>query len=324
LKEVTNFEDLITSVIDGGVGDLNLTAANLTLPPLTTCPNSQLTELLPTHMDSMTHDKPETYINKTIKNEDGTDVLDSDGNPKLLIVNKAPVLEDTTRLKAGQEVNMWCKDLKTQPSEDIYDLDPFDGKISAVCQPDGMYSVRVTQLAQCITVCDQSKIPLPDLKSGLVIKGIKARGDTKVKLVMDFAPEEFIWAGDRLVYGCRQKNYGVEGGADITLDRYMCTNYTNFDTPQEAGRWPVCRPQAHMIIDAVERMLEKYDVKVENRYKLIRYQEEDGKDSIVINDHMMNVTVPTVASMIILIIIALLCSRNDSPICSICASKNDA
>lgn len=42
-----------------------------------------MVELLPTHMDSMTHDKPETYINKTIKNEDGTDVLDSDGNPKV-------------------------------------------------------------------------------------------------------------------------------------------------------------------------------------------------------------------------------------------------
>ena len=37
------------------------------------------------------------------------------------------------------------------------------------------YSVRVTQLAVCIVVCDQSKIPTPGLETGLVLAGTYKR-----------------------------------------------------------------------------------------------------------------------------------------------------
>lgn len=45
-----------------------------------------------------------------------------------------------------------------------------------------------------------------------------------------------------------------------------------------------------VVIDAVEKMLEKYDFRISNRYKLIRYEEEDAQASLRPGpDHMLEV-----------------------------------
>lgn len=328
MDPVADFEALFTSVASGGVDGFNVSSPNASFPLKTKCKNDQLTELLVTHMESMEHDKLENIVNKTVKDLDDNDVLDADGNIKYMQEKDGTfITEDIEYLEAGQVVNMKCKDPILRPSADRYDLDSSDGLVTAVCQPDGNYSVRVTQLGPCVAVCDQTKIPIPGLDTGLVLHGILGHSAKRVKLVQDIEPTEFIWANDRLVYKCREKNYGIEGGADVTLDRYQCTNQTVYNAPIDGqpntGTWPKCKPQTYMVIEGVERMLEKYDERIENRYKLIRYQEEDAQEHITLNNHVLNVTVPTVAVTVVLIIIALLCSRNDSPICSICASKHD-
>merc|ERR1711902_238639 len=98
----------------------------------------------------MEHDKEEEFINVTQKYPNGTVLMTDDDPPKEKYVwlNKThPMQQDINYLDVGEEVTMKCKDSLERPSEDYLDLDPYDGKITAVCQPDENYSVRVTQLA---------------------------------------------------------------------------------------------------------------------------------------------------------------------------------
>ncbi|XP_023342385.1 uncharacterized protein LOC111712099 [Eurytemora carolleeae] len=192
-----------------------------------------------------------------------------------------------------------------------------------------VYSLRVTQLAPCIFVCYQTDIPLPGLETGLVLIGITPAGSARMRPISSVDPDEYIWAWDRLVYGCRIPNYGIEGGSDTVLDRYQCTNTSTYNAPNpkdpgSTGAWPKCRPQSYMVVDAAIKMLARYDERVENRYKLILFKELDGEDNITFNDHLISVTLPTVIVMVMIILVALFCSRNNSPICSICASKESA
>ena len=76
-----------------------------------------------------------------------------------------------TMITSYNLANLHCRDPLTRPSQDWYDLEPWDGKITAVCQSDGLYNVRATQLAICVTVCDQHRIPVPDMGAGLEFSG---------------------------------------------------------------------------------------------------------------------------------------------------------
>ena len=72
-----------------------------------------------------------------------------------------------------------------------------------------------------------------------------------------------------------------------------------------------------MIIQAAEVILNKYDLRISNRYKLINYEEEDAVRNLKIGpDHFLEVTVPAVAVMLMGVIFVLLCARWD-PIHSI-------
>ena len=117
------------------------------------------------------------------------------------------------------------------------------------------YSVRTTQLAQCVTVCDQYTIPTPDVQAGLRFTGVKrVANNMKLEAVEKMVPEAFIWAGDALVYECEQPEHGIRGGVDTVLDMYTCQADTaTYNTPRglnteredEQEPWPLCQPQVY-------------------------------------------------------------------------------
>ena len=126
--------------------------------------------------------------------------------------------------------------------------------MTAVCQYDGTFSVRATQLAPCITVCDQYAIPTPDMVAGLQFMGIKRRTTGRLEKVEKMIPEAFIWAEDALVYQCKEPQYGIRGGVDRVLDMYTCLAATgqysaprglNTHREDEQEPWPVCQPQIY-------------------------------------------------------------------------------
>ena len=50
-----------------------------------------------------------------------------------------------------------------------------------------------------------------------------------------------------------------------------------------------------VVIRAVEAMLDRYDRKISDRYKMIDYQEQDNqKEIIVLSNYFLNTTVPTI------------------------------
>ena len=99
----------------------------------------------------------------------------------------------------------------------------------------------------------------------------------------------------------------------------------------EKEPWPVCKPQVYseltfddhvcqmiitynlcssVIINAAELMLIKYDFKISNRYKLIRYEDDDATAKLKIGqNHFVEITLPGVAAMLSFILFILLCSR---------------
>ena len=147
-----------------------------------------------------------------------------------------------------------CRNPLSRPSQDWYDLQPHDGAVTAVCQYDGTFSVRATQLAPCITVCDQYNIPTPDMVAGLQFQGIKRRTTGRLEKVDQMVPEAFIWAEDALVYQCKEPQYGIRGGVDRVLDMFTCLAGTglysaprglNTHREDEQEPWPVCQPQIY-------------------------------------------------------------------------------
>jgi len=360
--------------IDGGSFDNIQTS----FPPLPTCKNTNLTDLLPHIMESMEHDKQIILKNRTKKCLDGTQEMvlvsmnctvngtaktltsetcenstevtkteiettctEKDGTPEkdtteispplLLMDGGQAVSYDSKELTVGEEISITCKEPMTRPSQDWYDLSPWDGSVTAVCQADGTYTVRATQLAVCTTVCDQLNIPTPDMVAGLLFSGVKRKLNGKLQPLEKMIPDEFVWDGDALVYSCKEPKYGILGGMDKVLDMYTCKGETgmydvpnglNMENEDEQQPWPVCQPQRYMVIDAVEIMLAKYDFRISNRYKLIRYEADDAKANLRPGrDHFIEVTIPAVVVMLVMIVIILMCSKNDSPVCKICASK---
>ena len=159
-----------------------------------------------------------------------------------------------TSLSSSSVFTSICRDPLTRPSQDWYDLQPHDGAVTAVCQYDGTFSVRATQLAPCVTVCDQYNIPTPDMVAGLQFMGIKRKTTGRLEKVEKMIPEAFIWAEDALVYQCKEPQYGIRGGVDRVLDMYTCLAATgqysaprglNTHREDEQEPWPVCQPQIY-------------------------------------------------------------------------------
>ena len=49
-----------------------------------------------------------------------------------------------------------------------------------------------------------------------------------------------------------------------------------------------------VVVGAVEKMLDRYDRRISDRYKMIGYQEQDNqKEIIVLSNYFLNTTIPT-------------------------------
>jgi hypothetical protein len=130
-----------------------------------------------------------------------------------------------------------------------------------------------------------------------------------------------MFAGDILVYRCRTSKWGVSGGLDEVLDVFGCAQDGLLDTPdvKKGEEWPRCSPQQDseeknrntfgtlltvtffafflVIIMAAEMMLDKFDRRISDRFKMIDYREEDNQKKIVSrNNFLIGVTLPVVIS----------------------------
>ncbi|XP_023342384.1 uncharacterized protein LOC111712098 [Eurytemora carolleeae] len=118
MKPVADFQSMFTTVLPT-VEEFGTSAvpANVTFPAPGVCKNINLTELLPSTMPSMTHDKQIILVNKTKRFPNDTEILDANGSPQVMMFNATtPEREDRNFLKPGQNVNMWCKNPAQKPS----------------------------------------------------------------------------------------------------------------------------------------------------------------------------------------------------------------
>ena len=78
-----------------------------------------------------------------------------------------------------------------------------------------------------------------------------------------------------------------------------------------------------MVIAAAELMLQRFDRKISDRYKLIGYKEDDFQKEIVYfsSSYFTNVTIPVLVALTMLIFCCCICTRNGSPMCTMCDSK---
>lgn len=101
----------------------------------------------------------------------------------------------------------------------------------------------------CKAIC---KDPLPNATeiSGLELTEIipivspKMRANAQEK----YAERDYLYAGDKLVYKCKEENHGVYGGPDTETAVYGCTDKGIYDTPdpeddENPRDWPKCAHQ---------------------------------------------------------------------------------
>merc|ERR1719400_2077414 len=93
-----------------------------------------------------------------------------------------------------------------------------------------------------------------------------------------------------------------------------------FNVPLHPEDWPRCSPQQGMVIAAAELMLQRFDRKISDRYKLIGYKEDDFQKEIIYfsSSYFTNVTIPVLLALTMLVFCCCICTRNGSPMCTMC------
>ena len=78
-----------------------------------------------------------------------------------------------------------------------------------------------------------------------------------------------------------------------------------------------------VVIAAAELMLQRFDRKISDRYKLIGYKEDDFQKEIIYfsSSYFTNVTIPVLLALTMLVFCCCICTRNGSPMCTMCDSK---
>ncbi len=132
--------------------------------------------------------------------------------------------------------------------------------------------------------------------------------------------DRHLFAGDRLNYSCGTKFWSINGGVDTYHDQFMCTDLGVLNTPDESNgeTWPTCQPQTEskshemcvryvddinqepiirdaVVVLAVQLMLEKYDRRISDRYKLIDFRELDNqRETTHLDDYFYTISIPVV------------------------------
>ena len=77
-----------------------------------------------------------------------------------------------------------------------------------------------------------------------------------------------------------------------------------------------------VVITAVEMMLDKFDRRISDRFKIIDYKEEDNAKLVsALPNHITNVALPVALGLAAFILICFCCARDSSPVCKLCKSK---
>merc|ERR1719510_1429042 len=154
----------------------------------------------------------------------------------------------------------------------------------------------------------------------------------KLDVFETFEKQKHLFSGDTLVYHCDNEIDGVYGGIDESFESFKCTDEGIYDVPNpskqqlERGEhgWPLCISQEGIVVGAVEKMLDRYDRRISDRYKMIEYQEQDNqKEIIVLSNYFLNTTIPTMMGLAFVIFLCCCCTRKGSPICNLCRGDSE-
>eukprot|EP00095_Tigriopus_kingsejongensis_P008505 maker-scaffold181_size278858-snap-gene-0.13 protein:Tk08505 transcript:maker-scaffold181_size278858-snap-gene-0.13-mRNA-1 annotation:"von willebrand factor type egf and pentraxin domain-containing protein 1-like" len=244
-----------------------------------------------------------------------------------------PILVDAGNLvKKGEVVELRC--VSTDPIQyplwDNKDHDAEDTKLTVTClapsKPGQRGSWSLPQVPKCASICREF-LPEATFESDLLLQSvIPVKNATHlVDYQMYNKSSSFMYAGDKLMYVCQTEHWGINGGVDVAHDEFGCTGDGILNTPRGMAfkdPWPHCAPQQQMVIGAVGKMLDRFDRRISDRYKLIQFRETDNDREInQLSNFLMEVTLPVVLSVMLLIVVVCACSRPASPMCKLCESK---
>lgn len=245
----------------------------------------------------------------------------------------APSLVNANNLvEKGQIVELRCvsTDPMQYPLWDNQDHDGNDRKLTVTCLAPSIPGQRgewsLKEVPKCASICKQF-LPEADFESDLLLqKVIPIRDPTNPVDYTEYnKTSSFLYSGDKLLYVCKTEYWGVHGGTDEFHDEFGCTDEGFLNTPQGSDfedPWPHCAPQQQMVVTAVEKMLDRFDRRISDRFKLIEFREIDNEREIVqLSNYVLEVTLPVVLSLLLFVLVVCACSRPGSPMCKLCESK---
>ncbi|XP_059084326.1 uncharacterized protein LOC131881466 isoform X1 [Tigriopus californicus] len=245
----------------------------------------------------------------------------------------APNLVNANNLvEKGQIVELRCvsTDPMQYPLWDTEDHDGNDKKLTVTCLAPtipgqrGMWSL--SEVPKCASICKQF-LPEAEFESDLLLQKVIPIRDpmNPVDYTEYNKTSSFMYSGDKLLYMCKTEYWGLHGGTDEFHDEFGCTDEGLLNTPRGSAfddPWPHCAPQQQMVVTAVEKMLDRFDRRISDRFKLIQFREIDNEREIVqLSDYVLEVTLPVVLSLLLFVLVVCMCSRPGSPMCKLCESK---
>ena len=107
-------------------------------------------------------------------------------------------------------------------------------------------NLKLSEIPPCVAVCPGDDIPMAPNDTDLQLKYIIPRTQPQTKInYTDYLRDnkKGLFAGDRLVYQCLTRSWGVYGGVDLVHDSFRCKDDGEYDAPGPDDIWPSCSPQ---------------------------------------------------------------------------------
>jgi len=236
--------------------------------------------------------------------------------PVVPMTNKRGKTYDSFEVLVGSTVDLYCEDYWKKPKKDTWDDDKTDGIVTALCQPNLKFSVPydISSWGSCLAKCPASKPvpPEPLDKHKLLLLD-------EVYMTQEKVLEE-LWEGEEIVYKCKNDTLVINNNPDQKTVKYKCRVSGRYNSPDGDEEWPVCtkKPIRPEIMRAIRLMTSKFDKNIEYRNALYGGSSLEEGGTSEMTKRFLAVTLPSLLTMIALIVLLCCCTRPDSIICKIC------
>merc|ERR1719278_2278883 len=131
---------------------------------------------------------------------------------------------------------------------------------------------------------------------------------------------EELWEGEEIVYKCKNETLVINNNPDQKTVKYKCRVSGRYNSPYEDEEWPVCtkKPIRPEIMRAIRLMTSKFDKNIEYRNALYGGSSLEKGGTSEMTKRFLAVTLPSLLTMVALIVLLCCCTRPDSIICRIC------